>query len=74
MDKVTNHYFKQGGYISGFELPSTVKHVHFIRCDFHPNTWNLKYVECVFEGCSIKGCLTRAEDCIYVDDDGGLGA
>lgn len=73
MQIVKNTYFKRGKGISGISLPATVTGVHFVRCDFHPNCWNLKFVDCVFEDCGIKGCLTRTTNCLYIDDEGGVG-
>ena len=70
MKVVKDTYFKQGkGLISGIPLSRTdTKETHFINCDFHPNTWDLKYRNCVFEDCGIKGCHTMAVDCIYIGE------
>ena len=75
MKELKDMYFKQGrGNISGIHLDNSMRVMtHFINCDFHPNTWNLKYRSCVFESCQIKNCLTDAVDCLYLDDDGGVG-
>lgn len=66
MTEIKNHYFKEGhGLMSG--LPAPYREAHFIRCDFHPNTFDLPFQDCIFEDCSITPeDIPQAKDCLFM--------
>ena len=70
MNKVHNTYLKQGprGQISGCQLAEVVVNTHFTNCDFHPNTFDLKYEGCIFENCDVYAYdLSRANNCSFIN-------
>jgi hypothetical protein len=66
-----NVYFKLGvDLISGINLPEKVENVKFVNCDFHPNTFDIKFLYCEFEGCNINPYdLKNANHCSFLNDD-----
>lgn len=64
-----NTYFKQGkNKISGIHLSvDMIKNTVFIECDFHPNTFNLEYEDCIFIECQMKGMLTLDKGSYFIE-------
>lgn len=64
-----NMYFKQGrDKISGIHLsPNMVKNAVFIECDFHPNTFNLRFEDCIFIQCQLKGMLSMDSGSQFIE-------
>ena len=69
MKTVKDAYFKQGGYISGIELPLIVSETLFIHCRFHPNITEVCFERCVFEFCEGEEYIIHTKDCIFLKGD-----
>jgi len=67
MQAIKNVYFKRGvGLISGINLKGPVENICFIECDFHPNTWDEKFINCCFIDCdNIEEDFTNLKKCVF---------